>query len=466
MNKINKQYSLLVALTFVIGVLYSLGQGFCGPLSLVFATPESEIEKFLLGLLFFFATLLFAKFVKIEFIHGYAERILKVNVPVLIGDICSAIVIFIGSCLILSLVFSYNISALLVTGAGSAAILGFALKDFAVALAAGISLNFEGTYKVGDQIKVETMRGSLEGIVQKITWRNTVILSDLKETIFIPNLTILGSPITNYNLPDSKANRKFTLEIGYDVSIDSVERILYAGTLNAIGVKFSEPPMVRAIEFKESGVLYQILYTIADVGDRHTTHHAIIKSVLESMRVANITIAKQGVKISNRAQDVYNLVQQVRLFSNFPQEALTDLANELVACRFEVSSRIVRAGDQIEAIFIVAEGIISRPYLENEHILQQRFIATEFFGDEALISGLPHQSTVSADTNVLIYKLNKQLLRNLLLKHPTLVELLAANLAIIHAVKHLDLDAIAEKSNNFDYQRSLYKGMINANFRN
>ena len=128
--------------------------------------------------------------------------------------------------------------------------------------------------------------------------------------------------------------------------------------------------------------------------------------------------------------------------------------------------RIVHAGDQIEAIFIVAEGIISRPYLENEHILQQRFIATEFFGDEALISGLPHQSTVSADTNVLIYKLNKQLLRNLLLKHPTLVELLAANLAIIHAVKHLDLDAIAEKSNNFDYQRSLYKGMINANFRN
>ena len=143
----NKQYRLLVALIFFIGVLCSLGQGFSAPLSLVFASPESEIEKFLLGFLFFFASLLFAKIVKIELIHGYLERILKVTVPALIGDICSAIVIFIGSCLILSLVFKQNISALLVTGAGSAAILGFALKDFAVALAAGITLNFGDTYK-------------------------------------------------------------------------------------------------------------------------------------------------------------------------------------------------------------------------------------------------------------------------------------------------------------------------------
>jgi hypothetical protein len=466
----NKQYRLLVALIFFIGVLCSLGQGFSAPLSLVFASPESEIEKFLLGFLFFFASLLFAKIVKIELIHGYLERILKVTVPALIGDICSAIVIFIGSCLILSLVFKQNISALLVTGAGSAAILGFALKDFAVALAAGITLNFGDTYKVGDRIKVQTGRITLEGIVQKITWRNTVILSDLKETIFIPNLSILVSTITNYELPDPKTNRKLTLEIGYDVSIDSVERILYAGTLNAIGVKFPEPPMVRAIEFKESGVVYEIRYTIADMRDRYTAQHAIIKSVLESMRVANIMIARsldfdQEVKISNRAQDVYHLVQQVRLFSNFPQEALNDLANGLIASRFAASSRIIHAGDQIETIFIVAEGVISRPYLErDEHILQQRFIATEFFGDEALISGLPHQSTVSADTNVLIYQLNKQLLRNLLVKHHMLIELLATNLATIHSANHSD--AIAEKSNNFEYQRSVYKGMINANFRN
>jgi small-conductance mechanosensitive channel/CRP-like cAMP-binding protein len=464
----NKQYRLLVALTFFIGVLCSLGQGFSGPLSLVSGSAEPEIEKLLLGLLFFFITLLAAKVIKVEFIHGYVERVLKVSVPALIGDIFSAIVIFIGSCLILALVFKQNISALLVTGAGSAAILGFALKDFAVALAVGISLNFEDTYKVGDRIKVQTGGITQEGVVQKITWRNTVILTDLMETVFIPNVNILVSAITNFDLPDTSSHRKLTLEIDYGVSVDSVERILYAGTLNAMGVKFSSPPRVVALELKESGVLYEIRYSITDIRDRVAAHHAVIKSVLESMRVANITVSRcldfdQDVRIANRAQDVYHLVQQVRLFSNFPQDALNDLAAGLVARRIGATSRIVHAGDTTPAIFIVAEGIISRPRLgRDEHILKQRFIATEFFGEDALISGLPHQSTVVAETNVLLYQLNREVLQHLLLKYPLLDKQLAANLATIYASHNSDL--IADKSDSFEYQKSLYEGMISANF--
>jgi small-conductance mechanosensitive channel len=464
----NKQYRLLVALTFIVSLLCALGQGFSGPVSLVTGSPESDVEQLLLGILFFFITLLSAKVFKIEIIHGYVERVLKVNVPALIGDICSAIVIFIGSCLILSLVFKQNISALVVTGAGSAAILGFALKDFAVALAVGISLNFEDTYKVGDRIKIQTRTISHEGIVQKITWRNTVILSDLLETIFIPNIAIVESSITNYDLPERQVKRNLMIEIDYDVSIDSAERILYAGTLNAVGVKFSSPPVVRAVEMKESGVLYEIRYSISDMRDRSSSQHAIIKSVLESLRVANIMVARsldfdQELKISNRAQDIYHLVQQVRLFSSFPQEALNDLANALVPRRFGVSSRIVHAGESLDAIFIVAEGIISRSYLgRDEQISQQRFIATEFFGEEALISGLPHQSSVSADTNVLLYQLDKKVLQQLLSKYPHLLKQLATNLAV--AQFNQKSNFIFEKSNNFEYQQTLYEGMLNANF--
>jgi CRP-like cAMP-binding protein len=315
---------------------------------------------------------------------------------------------------------------------------------------------------------VQTGRITQEGVVQKITWRNTVILTDLMETVFIPNVTILVSAITNFDLPDTNAHRKLTLEIDYGVSVDSVERILYAGTLNAMGVKFSSPPRVVALELKESGVLYEIRYSITDIRDRVAAHHAVIKSVLESMRVANITVSRcldfdQDVRIANRAQDVYHLVQQVRLFSGFPQEALNDLASGLVASRFGASSRIVHAGDTTPAIFIVAEGIISRPRLSrDEHMLKQRFIATEFFGEEALVSGLPHQSTVVAETNVLLYQLNKEVLQHLLLKSPSINKQLATNLATIYASENSDL--IANKSDRFEYQKSLYEGLLSANF--
>lgn len=464
----NKQYRLLGALIFFVGLLCSLGQGFSGPLSLVTRAPESNIEQLLLGILFFLITLLTAKAIKLGFIHGYVERELKVNVPALIGDICSAIVIFIGSCLILSLVFKQNISALIVTGAGSAAILGFALKDFAVGLAFGIGLNFEDTFKVGNRIRIQTRNLVHEGIVQKITWRNTIILTDLLETVFIPNITILQSTVTNYDLPERPVKRNLTIEIDYDVSIDSAERILYAGTLNAVGVKFAAPPVVRAIELKESGVLYEIRFTISDMRDRSSAQHAVIKSVLDSLRVANIMVARslyldKAVRISNRAQDTYHLVQQVRLFSGFSQELLTELATELVPRRLGASSRIVHAGEFLDMIFIVAEGIVSRPCLgRDENIFQQRFIATEFFGEEALISGLPHQSTVTADTNVLLYQLDKEALQRLLLKHPKLARQLAVNLATTQANRSSGL--ISDKAENLEYQKSLYEGMINANF--
>jgi len=163
----NKQYRFLIIMTIIVGFLYLLGKGFSGPVSLVTGSPESDVDKLTLGILFFFITLLSAKAFKIEVIQGYLVRILKVNVPALIGDIFSAIIVFIGLCLILSFIFNQNISALVLTGAGSAAILGFALKDFAVSLAVGFSLNFEDTYKVGDRIKIQAKSTPHEGIVQK-----------------------------------------------------------------------------------------------------------------------------------------------------------------------------------------------------------------------------------------------------------------------------------------------------------
>jgi hypothetical protein len=305
-------------------------------------------------------------------------------------------------------------------------------------------------------------------VVQRITWRNTVILTEFMETIFIPNIEILEASITNYDQPDRQVKLSLMIEVDYDVSIDSAERILYAGTLNALGVKFSAPPVVQAVEMKESGVLYEIRFTISDIRDRSPSRHAIIKSVLESLRVANIMVARsldydKELKISNRAQDIYHLVQQVRLFSSFPQEALNDLANALIPRRFKNNARIVFAGENLDAIFIVAEGIVSRSYLgHGESISQQRFIATEFFGEEALISGLPHQSTVSADTNVLLYQMNKDVLQQVLNKYPQLLKQLAINLALNPFTEREDL--LFEKSNNFEYKKSLYEGMLHANF--
>ncbi|APC05559.1 mechanosensitive ion channel family protein [Polynucleobacter asymbioticus] len=464
-----KGYRFLIILTIVLGFLSLLRDSFIGPIALVTGFSDELVWQWVVGAFSATLTLLVARIFNQEFIHGYIERAWNVKVPSLIGDICSGIVIFIGGCLILSLVFKQNISALIVTGAGSAALLGFALKDFAVALATGIMLNFEDTFKVGDKVKI----GEYVGRVHQITWRNTVLLTDSLEAIYIPNVKISDAVVINLDLPNANTKQSIVFTIDYDVSVESAERILYAATLGAVGVKFVSPPYVFARELTDTGVKYEIQYVITNYRDRKSSEHAIIKSVLECMRVANITISsgaapEDRIKIANRSLDLYHLVQQVKLFHKCSKEMWVNIGNELTPHRFKPGDVIVHAGERKDAIFIIAEGMASRMMVDaNDFLVKQRFIATEFFGRQALFALMPHTATVTAEAEALVYELSKSSLQRLLKKYPELIETFAMTLAELNFEEECAaLPDGSVRSEELDHIKNIYVGQLEANYGN
>jgi hypothetical protein len=467
MLEMKKGYRSLVVIAIALGFLSLLRESFIGPIALVTGFPDEMVWQWVVGAFCVALTLLVARVFNQEFIHGYIERSWNVKVPSLIGDICSGIVIFIGGCLILSLVFKQNISALIVTGAGSAALLGFALKDFAVALATGIMLNFEDTFKVGDKVKI----GEYVGRVHQITWRNTVLLTDALEAIYIPNVKISDAVIINLDPPNANTKQNISFNIDYDVSVESAERILYAATLGAVGVKFASPPQVFARELTDSGVKYEIQYVITDYRDRKMSEHAIIKSVLECMRVANITISsgdlvEDRIKIANRSLDLYHLVQQVKLFSKCSKNIWSSISQELIPHRFSPGDVIVHSGQRKDAVFIIAEGMASRMMVNNnDSLVKQRFIATEFFGRQALFSLMPHTATVTAEADVLVYELNKASLERLFNQHPELMESFALTLAELNFAEERSAssdDGI--KLGELEHMKNIYIGQLQANY--
>jgi len=211
---------LVIALVVLI-ILSNLSEGFIEPIAFVLKTETNKIWEYVAGAAALIFTLLISRFINREFIHGYLERSLDTKVPHLIGTITSGVVLFIGGCLILSLVFGRNISTLLAALAGSAALLGFALKDFAVALFAGVILNLEKSFQVGDVVRI----GDKQGFVYQITWRNT-ILHTADRVITIPNVSIMKQPIQNLSTAANVTRRSVELTIDYDIWVDSVERIL------------------------------------------------------------------------------------------------------------------------------------------------------------------------------------------------------------------------------------------------
>ena len=272
-------------------------------------------------------------------------------------------------------------------------------------------------------------------------------------------------------MPNANTKQSLTFNIDYDVSVESAERILYAATLGAIGVKFASSPYVYARELTDSGVKYEIQYVITDYRDRKSAEHAIIKSVLECMRVANISISsgsaeEDRVKIANRSLDLYHLVQQVKLFHQCSKEIWVSISNELVPRRFKPGEIIVHAGQLKEAVFIVAEGMASRMMVDaNDSLIKQRFIATEFFGRQALFAFMPQVATVTAEADALIYEFSKDSLQRLIRLHPELIETFASTLAELRLEEERAASVDGSiKSGEIAHIKNIYIGQLEANY--
>lgn len=463
-------YRGLVIAMVVLIVLSNLTEGFIEPIAYVLKMNSTSVWEYVAGGAALVFTLLVSRFIKQEFIHGYVERTIEAKVPQLIGTITSGVVIFIGCCLILSFVFGRNISTLLAALAGSAALLGFALKDFAVALFAGIILNLEKSFQVGDVVRI----GDKQGFVDQITWRNT-ILHTADRVITIPNVSIMKQAIQNLSTAANVTRRSVELTIDYDLSVESVERILYAGVLGAAGIKQEKPPNIFARKMTQDGILYEVQYFISNKTNGLKADHAIIKNILDSMRRSDISVAlpRHGVveginrsKISNRSSDLFHLIQQVRLFRNFSDSLCMEIMGLLMTHRFPAGAQVVHLGEIRNSLFIVAEGSVKRQGMDQDNqTMDEFFVSTEFFGRRSLVACLPQNADVFAETPCLLYELHQSALQTLIRANPGIVDALATNLAHIRLMEspQNNLGDI-QNGDSLEHLINSYRGQIEANY--
>ena len=468
-----KVYGQLAFIIAFLLLLVVLGRLFTGPLAFVSGMSEVTLTQWIVGALSLAGTLMLSRIIKREVIHGWLERKTGKQVPPLIGSLMSGLVIFIGICLILALVFHRDITALVATGGASLMILGIALRDIMLALFTGILLNVERPFRVGDSVRINDR---LSGKVERITWRTTVLQTGNNEIVYVPNLSLSSAVILNMAQPDGRSKRTIELTIDYDTSVESAERILYAATLGATDVTHIVPPSVFARKLTPDGVLYEVGFTIPNYGDGKKAEHAVIKSILQCMRDADIGISfpKAGsitiesrARIANRSLDVFHLVQQVRLFRGFPQDLCHRISDVLIEHHFPAGAPIVRAGERRNSMFIIGEGMARRTASDREGsaVELQSFIATEFFGRKALFASANHNATVLAQTTVLVYEFERRAFARLLRETPDLAAIFAAALAnLAWQDTHRQSNSAEPPPEVIERLTNLYLGQIEANY--
>lgn len=121
------------------------------------------------------------------------RRKMRQNAALLLGKLAQTIVVILGFLIAVSVVApSFTASDLIKTlGIGGVAI-GFAFQNILQNFLAGILLLLHEPFRIGDQISVT----GLEGIVDTIQTRATIIHTKDGDRVVIPNATLFTNPVT------------------------------------------------------------------------------------------------------------------------------------------------------------------------------------------------------------------------------------------------------------------------------
>jgi small-conductance mechanosensitive channel len=101
-------------------------------------------------------------------------------------------------------------------------ILGFASQEALSNIVGGVFIVIFKPFRIGDIVEI----GTLQGEVEDITLRHTVIKNWENKRIIIPNSTISRETLINWNVGDTKMCTLLDIGISYDSDIDLAKKIM------------------------------------------------------------------------------------------------------------------------------------------------------------------------------------------------------------------------------------------------
>jgi small conductance mechanosensitive channel len=165
-------------------------------------------------------------------------------------------VIVIGILLVFQTLGLSGVAAGLLAGAGlSAFVIGFALKDIAENFLAGLILAFNRPFNIDDTIEVEELRGK----VMALNLRTTHIRTFDSKDIYIPNSTILTSPLTNFT-QNGLLRQDFIVGIDYNDNIQDAIDLIEKTALGVEGVLQKDPPYATVDELATNTVNLKVFF--------------------------------------------------------------------------------------------------------------------------------------------------------------------------------------------------------------
>ena len=368
----------------------------------------------------------------------YFEKRKRTTIPHFLREVVAFVLFLIALLLVLS--FGYHaereLKGLVVGSGVIALVLGLAGQNFLSGIIAGMSIQINRPYKVGDWLQV----GDRFGEVMEINWRSTRLRTNDAIYLDIPNNEIVKTTIVNLHYPTEVHAMRIRVGIDYNVPPNRVKEALGRAAQTANGVLPNPPVKIFLVDFADHAVTYEIKFYMGNHARINQVNDAVRTNVwyeLKRQRI-NIPFPIRTLQLERRtgrpADDGHEEARQI--LRNEPVfECLTDAQLESLVKRarlnhFGHSERVIEEGAEGDSMFILLRGTAGVSVSKNGASIEIASLsAGDCFGEMSLLTGEKRSATVRADGDCYVMEIGKPVMAEVIRDSPGCLEQLSELLA-------------------------------------
>lgn len=251
---------------------------------------------------FLWGSIVFVKACRLWVLQYLFLQSMREGVPLLVVNVFSLLLSIAIAFWAASRLFSLQLGPLLATSAAFSVVLGLAMQDTLGNLFAGISLQIDKNFEIGDWVEVVNGVQRAVGQVKEISWRSVLLIGLSDEMITIPNRVMAQAQLSNFSPPDQPIIRSHIFRLPYGGPVDIAKDLLEKAAAEVSEVRGLPAPFAYVQETSESWLTVKLIYFIDSYGAQFTVGDKVLRKALDLLSKNGIHMARPELGIRTLAE--------------------------------------------------------------------------------------------------------------------------------------------------------------------
>jgi small-conductance mechanosensitive channel/CRP-like cAMP-binding protein len=422
-------------------------------------------QAILQGVQMIVVLLCLAKLVMYLTIDVYLRIRTQREVPSLVRDAVRLVVYLAVGIISLRLVFKIDLSAIITTTTVITAVIAFAMQSTLANALSGFSIQTDVLLSRGNWITIKEK--NIFGEIVNVGFRYTTLKNTENYLIMVPNSIIMQNIVTFHGSSATVDKPALQMEVmlGYEIPPEMAKHLLLRVIYDDQQVLDHPEPLVRLISLNDSGITYQLKFSIEDPSLKNPVQDSIYCQVWYAVNRAGYSFPfphRQIISDENRHpfkfsnELVADYLSDSGLFTMLDTDMVDALANQAPITVYGADEIVVRQGESGSSLFVVLKGSLM---VSIEATIVGSITQGSFFGEMSLLTGEPRSATVRATCEVWLAEITKEIIEPILRSNPAMLETLSSILAeresISRASQEIQNEAAMALPRSEDYLQRL-----------